>query len=68
MIVKVNDRGGLSPILWMTTTTVRICPLPGSQSTCYRAVMTENNTTDITHARVRLLALLLLECSEDDET
>jgi hypothetical protein len=29
--------------------------------------MTKNDTTDDIHPRVRLLALLLLECAEDDD-
>lgn len=66
-LVKVNESERLSPLLWMTTTGVRIYPLPEWRSTCYRAGMTESNTNDITHARVRLLALLLLECVEGDE-
>jgi hypothetical protein len=29
--------------------------------------MADSTTTEVTHERVRLLALLLLECLEDDE-
>jgi hypothetical protein len=52
--------------LTLTHISSRICPLPNTKTACYVSGMKTDIEKTTPHWRVRLLALLLLECIEDE--